>query len=334
MANAEVDPSLFTTDEIAADLNMLRLALGYSQFNLLGGGFGSQLALTMIRDYPLAVRSAVLFELSFPKEYLTAESNAVGMQNSLDLLFNRCLSDEKCRLAFPSFEQQFYTAVDQLNTRPAEIEVFFPDNSQLTPIKVSGSDFILLIHDLLRTRSTIAAIPKLVDNINSGRVERMAVELQQNRMNLPEEIVLGLEINTACEGLHANFWQSTPISRDVQPVILEAFQDEWRVYQQICPLWTGRELGLPAGQALTSEVPVLTLQGEFSPEYTPEMVAELMRGVKNAVNVVIPNVGDDTFNGTSCAGLLLYDWLNEPGTNLDTSCVNNTEPITFQMPEQ
>lgn len=334
MLNNEIDVNVYTIDEMAADLNMLRLALGYTQFDLLGGGYGSDLALVMSRDYPQAVRSVALFELSFPKTYLTAEMLAMGMQNSLDTLFNQCLEDEKCRMAYPALEQQFYAVIDQLNSRPAEVKTFFPGESKLTPIRVSGNDFLMLIHDMLLSNSTISQIPRLIDDVSNGDPEKIAVQLQPLRMSLPQELVLGLELNAACEGLHPNFWQTTAASRDVQPVILETIQADWRVFEQLCPAWTGRALGIPAEQAITNDVPFIVFLGEYNPDYTPVIVVELLRGMKNAVQVVVPNVSNDIFSGDSCAGLLLYEWLNEPSQGLDTSCINNTEPITFRMPDQ
>jgi len=334
MANNDININDFRMQEMASDLNMLRLALGYEQFDLLGGGFGSELTLTMLRDYPQAIRSVFLFDLAFPKQYLTAEMYAIGMQESLDILFNRCLEDEKCRLAYPSLEQQFYAAVDQLNARPAEIKVFYPKQTGLTSIFFTGDDFLMLIHDLLRSNSTISEIPKIVNEISSGKPERMATVIQQYRMSLPEEVVLGPEISATCEGLHPAFWRVTAASSSVQPAILEAVQADWRTFEQLCPLWTGNALDSPAEQVINSDVPALIIQGEYTPDYTPETVNSLLRGMKNSLHVVIPNLSNDIFSGESCAGLLLFNWLNETNTGMDTSCVNNTEPIEFRLPNQ
>jgi hypothetical protein len=62
------------------------------------------------------------------------------------------------------------------------------------------------------------------------------------------------------------------------------------------------------------------------------VVAEQVREMKNALHVVIPNMSNDVFGGESCAGLLIYEWLANPNTRLNTSCANNTEPIEFYLP--
>ena len=38
--------------EDAADVNAIRLALGYNQVDLLGISYGTRLALTVVRDFP------------------------------------------------------------------------------------------------------------------------------------------------------------------------------------------------------------------------------------------------------------------------------------------
>ncbi len=55
-----VDLSAYNSAASAADLNDLRLALGYETLNLYAVSYGTRLALTLMRDHPAAVRSAVL----------------------------------------------------------------------------------------------------------------------------------------------------------------------------------------------------------------------------------------------------------------------------------
>ena len=144
---------------------------------------------------------------------------------------------------------------------------------------------------------------------------------------------MGLEINAVCDGLNTNFMQITSASQDVQPVVLEAIQAEWQVFEKFCPTWTGRDLEKPTVQAINSEVPTMILQGEYSPMISSEVVEELLRGMKNAEHYVIPNIGNDTFGGDSCAGLLYFEWLNDPTQKQDASCLDDTEPVNFRMPD-
>jgi pimeloyl-ACP methyl ester carboxylesterase len=61
-----VDLAAYNTVENAADLNDLRLALGYGKVTLVGGSYGSHLALQVLRQYPRAVERIVLYGVEGP----------------------------------------------------------------------------------------------------------------------------------------------------------------------------------------------------------------------------------------------------------------------------
>ena len=56
----EFDPAHFTSLQYVADLERVRQAFGYRQWNLLGGSYGTRLAQLYMREHPEAIRSAVL----------------------------------------------------------------------------------------------------------------------------------------------------------------------------------------------------------------------------------------------------------------------------------
>ena len=61
-----VDLAAYNTVESAADVNDLRLALGYRKITLIGGSYGSHLALQFMRQFPDAVDRVVIFGVEGP----------------------------------------------------------------------------------------------------------------------------------------------------------------------------------------------------------------------------------------------------------------------------
>ncbi|MEX0749568.1 MAG: alpha/beta fold hydrolase [Dehalococcoidia bacterium] len=55
-----VDLSTYDSATIVEDMVELMTALGYDEWNLIGGSYGTRLALTAVRDAPEHIRSAVL----------------------------------------------------------------------------------------------------------------------------------------------------------------------------------------------------------------------------------------------------------------------------------
>lgn len=61
-----IDLAAYNTVENAADVDTLRRALGYERITLLGGSYGSHLALQVMRDFPDTVDRAVLYGIEGP----------------------------------------------------------------------------------------------------------------------------------------------------------------------------------------------------------------------------------------------------------------------------
>ena len=63
-----IDLAAYNTVENAADVDALRRMLGYPRITLLGGSYGSHLALQVMRDFPETVDRAVLYGIEGPDQ--------------------------------------------------------------------------------------------------------------------------------------------------------------------------------------------------------------------------------------------------------------------------
>ncbi|HEX6305128.1 MAG TPA: alpha/beta fold hydrolase, partial [Anaerolineales bacterium] len=87
-----VDLSAYNSAASAADVNDLRRALGYTKINLYGVSYGTRLGLTVMRDYPQAVRSAVL-DSAYPPQVNLYTSLAPNAERAFNQLFAGCTAD-------------------------------------------------------------------------------------------------------------------------------------------------------------------------------------------------------------------------------------------------
>ena len=92
LVKAGIDPSLATSAESAADVNDLRLALGYDQWNLYGVSYGTKLALTVMRDFPQGVRSVILDSV-YPLQVNLYTAPPEDFDRALKVLFESCAAD-------------------------------------------------------------------------------------------------------------------------------------------------------------------------------------------------------------------------------------------------
>src|SRR6185503_15624183 len=98
--NKGVDPASATSAENAADVNDLRLALGYDQWNLYGVSYGTRLALTVVRDYPQSVRSVILDSV-YPLQVNLYTDLPENFDRALKVLFETCAADADCSSTYP-----------------------------------------------------------------------------------------------------------------------------------------------------------------------------------------------------------------------------------------
>jgi pimeloyl-ACP methyl ester carboxylesterase len=92
-----------------------------------------------------------------------------------------------------------------------------------------------------------------------------------------------------------------------------------------------REAGLKTSPAsehkpIKSDLPTLIFTGEFDP-ITPPLYGEILHAdLSNSTLIEVPGVGHDQIStGGKCVIGLVADFLNDPSTSLDSSCVNDLE---------
>ncbi|HEY1682777.1 MAG TPA: alpha/beta hydrolase [Candidatus Tumulicola sp.] len=127
------DLSAYNTTENEQDFVDLRQALGYKQWDLYGYSYGTDLALSMMRDHPQGIHQVVLDSVVPP--------NIVGLvwtwgsaREGLTTLFNDCKSQPKCNSKYPNLLATFTRVVRQLEAHPIVRNVVPPGGK--TPVKV------------------------------------------------------------------------------------------------------------------------------------------------------------------------------------------------------
>jgi pimeloyl-ACP methyl ester carboxylesterase len=148
LAAEGINLSAYTSAANAADVEDLRAALGYAEWNLYGSSYGTRLALTVMRDHPEGVRSAILDSV-YPPQVDLFSSIATNFERSLDLVFERCTSDPACSQAYPDPEKAFYELVDQLDAEPLTFTIFRSSTSKFYDVVLNGDRFIWAVFQML-----------------------------------------------------------------------------------------------------------------------------------------------------------------------------------------
>ena len=191
-----VDLTTYHTTQNAADVDLLRRALGYDQVNLWGISYGTQLALNVIRNYPDGVRSAVL-EAVVPPQVNLFTSTSAALDRALRKLFAACATDRACNGAYPRLDQKFYAMADKLAQKPIQTTLDHPITGEPIPVRFGAGEFLGAVQlALYNTR----ALPDLPFQIRTA--DRNNTKLFENYFRAAlmggETLAAGMRISTLC----------------------------------------------------------------------------------------------------------------------------------------
>jgi pimeloyl-ACP methyl ester carboxylesterase len=225
LAGQGINLSSYTTTENAADINEVRVALGYRRIDLLGGSYGTLLAQAVMRDYPATVRSAIL-DSPAPLQELVQIELTSHFEPALQALFDACWSDAACDKDYPNLRGTFYDLVERLNSRP--IQVRAPGATR--EITLTAGQFGFLIWQSLYYSEAIPHLPRIIWDTARGNHERLAGLIEKERA-ADEFRSVGMQQSVECAEM-APFMRpdqlheaARKISPALRPVAMNQFGD-------------------------------------------------------------------------------------------------------------
>ncbi len=162
-----VNLAAYTSAANAADLEDLRQALDYDQWNLFGSSYGTRLALTIMRDFPAGVRSVVLDSVYPPQVDLYA-TLGVNAERALNLIFERCAADADCNQAHPDLKAAFYQLVDQLDAEPRTFRILRSATDEAYKVTLNGDRLIWAFFQMLYMTDQVPLLPWRIETLQSG----------------------------------------------------------------------------------------------------------------------------------------------------------------------
>jgi pimeloyl-ACP methyl ester carboxylesterase len=312
----------YTSASNAEDVNDLRLALGYKQWNLYGSSYGTRLALTVMRDFPEGVRSVLIDSVYPPRVDIYAE---IGMnaERSFNLLFKRCSENSRCAEAFPDLQDVFYEVVNRLDERPITINLKLPDNNE---ILMNGRRLVSAVFNSLYSTVDIPTLPKVIYELFDGRTEEL-INLLSKNMFLPEFFYEGMGNSVEC-GEEAPFTSLQAIEHGnatVNPHIREALA--WTPTLTTCAFWETNAVQTIENDPVVSDIPTLIFVGGFDPITPPAWGKLAAETLSNAQFIEFPNFGHgvlgEGMDGGNCSQKIYDSFLSDPLTKVDQSCIAN-----------
>ncbi|MBL8286636.1 MAG: alpha/beta fold hydrolase [Rubrivivax sp.] len=184
----------YTTWVAVRDVEAVRLALGAAAVNLFGASYGTRVALEFMRQFPRAVRRAVLDGVAPPDMTLPAAFDADN-EAALAKVFAACEAEPACRRRYPALRERWRLLLAAL---PRTAAVVHPVSGRAETLELTGEVVRGLVRGPLYAPALAAALPAAIEAAVGGRFEPMlglASALQGARTGMLAE---GMHYSVLC----------------------------------------------------------------------------------------------------------------------------------------
>lgn len=312
---AHADPRHYTTTAAIGDLEILRAALGSPSFNLIGGSYGTRVALTYLKAHPASLRSVILDGV-VPQDEALGQSHARNLDDGLAAIFAGCRADSACAARFGDPAATLERLRRRLRETPVEVRLPDPVTARPVTRRLGEAGLAAIVRLYAYAPESAALLPLLIDEAAHGRPEALVAQGLIVSRDLGQQLAHGMELSVICAE-DAPELRVRPEDRDrlIGNLLPEVIAAQ-------CPLWpTGRR---PDGfhQPVVSDKPVLLLSGEWDPVTPPRFAEATAKTLGNSRHLIAKGRGHIII-GRGCVNRLAARFLDSLDPKaLDATCLD------------
>jgi pimeloyl-ACP methyl ester carboxylesterase len=303
--------SVYNTDENAADIADLRVAMGYESWNLLGISYGTRLALEVMRDYPEGIRSVVL-DSTYPTGIDASAELIPNAQRAIDALFDACEASS-CAQRYPDLRNRFYALLDRLEAEPQQSTVSGGAAASTDVTILWDADRVVrFLFSALYDAAAIAELPYFIQAFENNDFAEISEYFADVNIEAAQSFSDGMFRSVQCRERLGLTDQAAIDARavDVNPHVARAMGMGPELAD--CEAWNVQPAPAGANDPVTSDIPTLVLAGVFDP-ITPPSWGELAAStLPNATYVLVPGIGHGA-TPEPCPNQLIVAFLAAPG---------------------
>ena len=330
----------YRTSTFAADVEDLRIALGYDHWNLYGSSYGAIVVQTYVKNYEDHVVSVILDSPVSTLDKNPTTDPRAG-ESSLNYLLERCAQNEACHEAYPDLEQLIYETMDELRENPVAIESV--DLATGAPVAVLMDDYVLswMVAHMLTIRGD-DFVPYVFYQLHEGNYDAAFTYFSPTiSAFLAQAYTPALGVTVVCNDYVLPMTPEEIASADAR-IDEFVFAPLYRVHPflfgsgylyEYCQRW------LPDWQPATAEeiapvvsdVPALVYVGWADSILLVDDMRAVADRFSNSFLVEFPFSGHELQLQSECADTIGNAFLEDPMTPPDTSCIEQS--LNFVLPE-
>ena len=332
------DLGAYNTLESAADYDDLRVALHIAKWNLYGISYGTDVALTYLRDRPGGIRS-VAIDGVFPPSLAGGGAAWTSAGEGINAVFDACRRQAPCRKRYGDIGATFRRLVSQYEASPKTVTVAVPGQSGKVSVKISGG--MLLQWTVSPGTHLAAKVPAAIYALAHGNPAPIASTWAALRTGAGNIGVLG---NGLFYGVTCGEWVPYETEQSVVAAGRRAFptfpasvlrNGTLPFMRENCRDWNVPAVSPLVRAATQSRLPVLVINSQYDAQTAASFGSYVAKNLPNSVVVTIPNVAHVAFGSPSaganaCAYAITRSFFAVPA-KADTSCVRNVPPTKFEL---
>ena len=318
LAREAGDVSAFNTVQNAHDVEALRAALGYGQFNFYGVSYGTELGQYVMRQHPGHLRSVVL-DAVVPTQFNLITGVPQVQQRIATKYLSGCQAEKACATAFPDLGPRFVALLDRLDADPVRLTVANPASpGETAEVYLGGEELAGIIYQALYMPEVTRFVPYIVDGADRGDFG-LLTGLLLPMVLFDTSFADGMYMAVVC----AERGDSDPEAAAAGAIadrLKKSGVEDARALLQVCRDWNVELLPRELLEPVRSDVPTLLLSGELDPITPPEFAAEVAAGLGRAQQVTFPGGTHGQAFGSGCANGVIQRFLDDPLAATEASC--------------
>ena len=336
LAGEGIDLAWFNTAASAADVDRLRAALGYEQWNLFGVSYGTRLAQTVMRDFPGGVRRVVL-DSAYPLDEDFYGETPANAERALRLVIDSCAADQTCNANYPDLGAALAQAYETLNDAPAPVTMFVgTDNdtrlrtSEAYDTLITGPRLADVLLTALYDASLVPLLPEIISEAAVGNMEAVNFILSGNLASLGL-FSFGMHHSVQCQD-EIPFTSEEVVARraEASPLFKPLMDRYVRGQFPICAIWDVPPSAPIENIAVSSDITTLVLAGEFDPVTPPSAGRAVAANLSQSTFIEFPGISHGVVGSGPCAAAVIGVFL--AAKELDIACVDDLTGPQWVLP--
>jgi len=270
LTKAGVRLAAYTTAANAQDLRDLRIALGYTHWNILGISYGTRLALAALRVDEHGIRSVILDSVYPPQENLFTALPG-SLDRALQRLYADCAAQAPCRKLTPNLRTTFAELIASLDTKPVDIAVRSP-SGELVSLRIDGARLIEIVLGSLSQSRLIPLLPLAIvaaANGDYGLIREFESQREKRAQGHSAAMYYAVECSEDLAVASLSARQAAAARYPLLVGYYRGVQEFTPASEDLCRAWDVAAPRPEVTAPVVSDVPALLLAGEYDPITPP-----------------------------------------------------------------